>query len=405
VVPKHFSHYRCNIDRRAFGVQMQHQGIDELESTVKETRWNNREAMRLFDNETKARQLAIEDPQHLGSDETGSSLTWLNVHMHRVENKLDQISAEIVKWKQLNVGRANSIKENDVDEWHFKEQDRRIGLYSALKKAISSQQAKELILLDLKVKCKALQKEYKKSQHNNNENNAKLKKMQEKYRSFVQKRKKRMIEPCDLSAEAAAKKQKVEESCSSGVSVGRGQQKRKSPLQVNLTSNSNIFSISGIPQHNLLTAMNGNGSATIFPGTSNDDLIPDFIQGNPSISSFNASMPAYSSAKSSSSSKLSVANNPRDVPSFISKTTLVKKALGVSSDEHNSAAISNSKVHKKQLGSFVGFEVRKLFLGHGTFTGKVTKFKRPYYTVVYEDGDEEEMVEAETLKWIVFHDE
>jgi hypothetical protein len=83
----------------------------------------------------------------------------------------------------------------------------------------------------------------------------------------------------------------------------------------------------------------------------------------------------------------------------------MKKALGFSSDGHNSAANSNGKVHKKQLGTLVGFKVRKLFLGHGTFTGKVTKFSRPYYTILYEDGDEEEMIEAETLKWIVYSDE
>jgi hypothetical protein len=384
---------------------MEQRGIDELQSIVKETRWNNKEAMRLFDNETKALQLAVEDPQQLGSDHAGSNLTSLNVHMHRVENKLDQMSAEIVKWKQLNGGPANTITVNDVDEWHLKEKDRRIDLYNALKEAISSQQIKELVLIELKIKYKALQKDYKKSQHNNNENNARLRKLQEKYQIFVEKRKKRALDNSNLSAEAAAKKQKVEETSSGSISVGRGPYRRKSPMQINLALNASAFCVSGIPQHDLFTAPNGDGSATIFPGASDEDSIPDFIRKNPSASSLSSSIPAYLTAKSSSSSKLSVDNNAPDVPSFISKTSLMKKALGFSSDGHNSAANSNGKVHKKQLGTLVGFKVRKLFLGHGTFTGKVTKFSRPYYTILYEDGDEEEMIEAETLKWIVYSDE
>jgi hypothetical protein len=391
--------------REFLNLQMEQRGIDELESIVKETRWNNKEAMRLFDNETKALQLAVEDPQQLGSDQVGSNLSLLNIHMHRVENKLNQISAEIAMWKQLNEGPVNTITENDVDEWHLREKDRRIDLYNALKEAISSQQVKELVLIDLKVKYKALQKDYKKSQHSNNENNARLRKLQEKYQTFVEKRKKRTFELCNLSAEATAKKRKVEESSSSGINVGRGPYKRKSPMQIDLASNASIFCVSGIPQHNLFTAPNGDGSATLFPGASDEDSVPDFIRKNPSASSFSASIPSYLSAKSSSSTKLSVDNNPRDIPSSISKTSLVKKAIGFSSDEHTSAVNSNGKVHKKQLGTLVGYEVRKLFLGHGTFTGKVTKFRRPYYTILYEDGDEEEMIEAEILKWIVYSDE
>lgn len=386
-------------NRELLNLQMDQRGINELESIVKETRWNNKEAMRLFDNETKGLQLAPADPQQLSSDQVESNFSWLNIHMHRVENRLDQISAEIVKWKQQNEGPANAITENDVDELYLKEKDRRIDLYNALKKTISSQQMKELALIDLKLKYKALQKDYKKSQHSNNENNTRLRKLQEKYQFFADKRKKRGLEPCYLAADAAAKKPKLEESSSSSISVGRGPYRRKSPIQINLPMNASVFSVSGIPQHDLFTAPNGDGSATIFPGASDDeDSIPDITQTNISTSSFDASIPTHLSAKSSSSSKLSVAINPRDV----SKTSYVKRALGISSYEHNLAASNNGKANKKQSGTLVGYEVRKLFLGHGEFAGKVTKFKRPYYTILYEDGDEEEMIEAEILKWIVY---
>lgn len=387
---------------------MEKRGIDELESIVKETRWNNKEAMRLFENETKGLQLNEEDPQHHSSaGPAGSNLTWLNIHMHRVENKLDQISAEIVKWKQLNEGPANALIENDVDEWYLNEKARRIDLYSALKDAVTSQQVKELILIDLKIKYKALQKDYKKSQHGNLESKARLKKAQEKYQNFVDKRKKRMPEPCNPSSDAV-KKQKVDGSSSSGAALVRGHYKKKCPLKVNISpKSSDVFTVTAIPQHDLFTAPNGDGSATIFPGASTQDLDsdvpPDFIRKYPLTTFLNGPVPRDSSMESSSSAMSSVTSNPIDSFAYIRKSPLLKKGvLVLSSDEHISIAKGDGKEYKRQTGALVGNEVRKLFLGHGTFSGKITKFKRPYYTILYEDGDEEEMIESEILKWVVY---
>ena len=56
-------------------------------------------------------------------------------------------------------------------------------------------------------------------------------------------------------------------------------------------------------------------------------------------------------------------------------------------------------------GAFIGKCVRKLFKGAGFFNGRVTGFKEPYYTVEYEDGDNEEADQLEVANGVLLFDE
>ena len=56
---------------------------------------------------------------------------------------------------------------------------------------------------------------------------------------------------------------------------------------------------------------------------------------------------------------------------------------------------------KEKIDKLIGREVKKKFQHHGYFIGKVTAFDDPYYKIVYEDGDEEEMTTGSVLKYLV----
>jgi hypothetical protein len=63
-------------------------------------------------------------------------------------------------------------------------------------------------------------------------------------------------------------------------------------------------------------------------------------------------------------------------------------------DPRNASYWSNPEV------DLIGVFVKKSFGTHGTFRGKFKSFKRPYFKVVYSDGDEEELRLAEVLQLI-----
>ena len=56
---------------------------------------------------------------------------------------------------------------------------------------------------------------------------------------------------------------------------------------------------------------------------------------------------------------------------------------------------------KEKIDKLIGREVKKKFQHHGYFIGKVTAFDDPYYKIIYEDGDEEEMTRGSVLKYLV----
>ena len=56
---------------------------------------------------------------------------------------------------------------------------------------------------------------------------------------------------------------------------------------------------------------------------------------------------------------------------------------------------------KEKIDKLIGREIRKKFQNHGYYIGKVTSFDDPYYKIIYEDGDEEEMTRGYVLKYLV----
>ena len=56
---------------------------------------------------------------------------------------------------------------------------------------------------------------------------------------------------------------------------------------------------------------------------------------------------------------------------------------------------------KEKVDCLIGREVRKKFQNHDYFIGKVMSFDDPYHKIIYTDGDEEEMMRASFLKYLV----
>lgn len=69
--------------------------------------------------------------------------------------------------------------------------------------------------------------------------------------------------------------------------------------------------------------------------------------------------------------------------------------------EMNADTIDRNKFQRSEnISVIIGRKIQRNFPGHGVFTGTVTAFKSPYYTVCYEDGDKEEMTLTEMREWL-----
>ena len=64
---------------------------------------------------------------------------------------------------------------------------------------------------------------------------------------------------------------------------------------------------------------------------------------------------------------------------------------------------TKSSTKKKEQGdkSLIDCKIKKLFPGQGEFIGTVQDFTYPYYTINYEDGDQEEMAEDEVREFLI----
>mmetsp|Transcript_4045 Transcript_4045/g.5284 ORF Transcript_4045/g.5284 Transcript_4045/m.5284 type:complete len:875 (+) Transcript_4045:151-2775(+) len=63
--------------------------------------------------------------------------------------------------------------------------------------------------------------------------------------------------------------------------------------------------------------------------------------------------------------------------------------------ESGDADKAKKKAKKKAPKYEIGLKFKKLFPGYGKFTGEVIAYRRPYYKVRYEDGDEEDLSQKE----------
>ena len=62
------------------------------------------------------------------------------------------------------------------------------------------------------------------------------------------------------------------------------------------------------------------------------------------------------------------------------------------------ATLPPPPANSRLLGLCVGDRIQKKFEGHGMYTGVLTSWREPYFTVTYPDGDEEEMTPSECFQ-------
>ena len=79
--------------------------------------------------------------------------------------------------------------------------------------------------------------------------------------------------------------------------------------------------------------------------------------------------------------------------------TLVKKKR--QNDDVKKDLVIRGNKFDDSKESLLGRTIRKNFPSHGYYDGTIQAFKRPYFTVIYDDGDKEEITMTEILLWLV----
>ena len=66
----------------------------------------------------------------------------------------------------------------------------------------------------------------------------------------------------------------------------------------------------------------------------------------------------------------------------------------------NAIPATGALKEEKDPTKIVGRFIQRTFPGHGIFLGRIASYKRPYYTIKYDDGDKEEMTIIEVMEWL-----
>ena len=372
--------------------------IAELESMILETKWSNNETIRLFEHEMKS-LLAEDGTSNVPSESsTALNLRWMRTHLHSVGNKLDQLNTEILKWKQVQVGLATATAETSrVEKLYLEEKERGTNLETSHGQSIIMQQANEASIQNLKTKFKLLQKDLKKAQHHSSERDARLQKLNEKYRTLTELQQKRGVDDADtVSTEVVAKESKVimenkvQSTGRKTTKSGDGAlphaalevTKRKRPL-VNISEPHALDTMRGVCTSPVSRKVAKCGEHTDRSNASSK-LAPCLPLG----------------CKTTTSVKVNHSQSLTDQPKFHRKTPIPIKAPA-SSVASEKRMIAKAVLPESYRGhNLVGRHIRKKFFGHGTHLGKITKFVSPYYTILYDDGDTEEMLESEIDKFL-----
>ena len=362
---------------------------------ILETKWNNNETIRLLENEVTSLMVGNGTSELSSGSSTALNLRWMRAHLYRVGNKLDQMKTEILKWKQIQIASETSTAETTrIEKWYLEEKERGISLCKSHGLATIAQQAHEATILDMKTKFKLLQKDLKKAQHHNSERDARLQKLHEKYRTFTEMQQKEGTDDADLiGSDVVTKKCKlmVESKMSS---TGRNVMK----------------SIDEAPPHAVTEARKRKRPLVNLPVS--NTLIPsgEVCTTAPSrkvVKCVDYTEPAHASSKPSSdpcprtgsktttSARISYPQPPTEPLKFIHKTPISNKG-SASTEVTEKRIIAKAPLPEgNRSNSLVGRHIRKRFFGHGIHLGKITKFLTPYYTILYDDGDTEEMLESE----------
>ena len=407
--------------------------IDDLESIIKETTWCNEEAIRLFHHELRCSPLMEETTTNLDATSTKSNLLCVDTHLLRVSHKLDKIDVEILKWKQMKEKLKTITEENeDINQLYMDQKKRTKDLYQSLNTVMGTQQTQESQIHDLKLKCRMLLRDNKKALNYSTEISCDLRRLEDKCRNLIKVRDRRVKDCALLESTIMSKKAKmittsISSSSSSGGSSSSSSSYSSSSSSSNHITNSSsssssssestkvydknsnsslpnppnprkrvITSCNDIPQHDLITAPNGNGSASISNmcvSTATLDTVV-FIPWSNTNDNEESNIVAESIQQASH----------RKVPNQSKVSSITHVPISKHPVQRKEASEFTLKKLSPEcrIESYIGGEIKKPFRGYsGIFTGIVKSYRQPYFTICYEDGDKEEMTETELLRWLV----
>ena len=309
------------------------------------------------------------------------------------------------------------------------EKRRTVTLYQSIQTVTASQQSHESQIHDLKLKCRTLLRDNKKSLTRSAEITCDLRRFEDKCRNIVKVRERKIKDSAPPVSSVNNKKARTSSSGGSSSSsrstniaysetidnnIVQGTSSSSSPPNPRKRS---IASCSDIPQHDLFTALNGNGSASISnmcvsvptaqPYALDSIQVGSESQSSHSIAPSNILAFEHDIKKSINHVEL----NQPSVHISLRKVPNQGKAITVTDIREQKHPIQKKEVlasvQKKitpeaKVESYIGGEIKKPFRGYsGIFTGVIRSYKSPYYTICYEDGDKEEMTETEMLRWLV----
>jgi hypothetical protein len=318
--------------------------VEDLELFIREIKSSNKEVIRLFQDEARNPFMISQALPTQNCNSRRELLSLIDHHLQNIEIKLENVDIEILKWNLLKQLLESTTSENvAVKNFYYEEQRRSASLRYSLNDTISVQQTQEKEIQDLKSKNKTLQKEQRNA-------TVAYQKMSEKYQGLTAgiKRTKEENTTTVKKSKSSSSSSTIVEGISALDQINKSMQ----------------HPLGDIPQHDLLTAPNGDGKATVFPSTSSSNI---------------SSSSTDSNAMGSSSRQDQKTNQQKQD----------KKALSV-----KKIPLAAGK------NALIGREIKKQFKGQGIFTGRVSSYRKPYYTVKYDDEDSEDMDEVEVHKWL-----
>lgn len=316
-------------------------GDEDLEILLVEAKWNNREAIRLFENEREF-MLKNKSSQFLNSNSGRENSGWITSHLHEIDRNLCEVDDKFLKWKTLGEAVKKACTESVILKGlQFDEMRRTASLYYSLGESIAAQQSQEFQLRDLTSKFRTLQKQQIDVLLRKNETEKTLTSTKIKYSDLLREKedmKSNKAKIVSLEGDKGIKRQRI--------------------------ADQNIID-------------GARSSST--PHTKYDKDV--FAFGDCHGGRFE--MPKSNCANSSTNTKSVILIKEKPM-TYDFKKDFVVRDKGDDSKE-----------------SFLGRRIRKNFPSHGYYNGTIQEFKRPYFTIIYDDGDKEEITLSEIMKWIV----
>ena len=308
---------------------------EDLESLIVEMRWNNKEALRLFQNE-RSYLNSSRKFQVLNSNASRDNVGWIDTHLSNIESKFDDLGENFAKWRLVRealekVSTDSVLMKSSL----FEEKRRTASLYNALDESVSVQQNQESQIKDLKAKLSNLQRQQGEYQQKKLDNEKELSEMNITLTGLLTERREETIRKSKALAQAGdqiVKRPKLKD---------RGSDDISSPAMGDTDEKNSSSMVKTKNEHNKLGR---------------------FI--SPNVSSSSA---AASSAKNKN---------------------------------QNIDPISDKDRMDASIEALVGRRIQREFPSLGYFQGVVQEYRKPYFLVVYDDGDTEDMNQTEVRRWL-----